>query len=193
LAEPDLPAWVGRAQKGDRAAFEKIVQCTARVVYAQVVAVIRDRQKAEDLVQETYVSAWKGIGNVQVEEGGTGMTGSGVVGWLRTVARNATLDALKFEGRRKRWGGRAVLEAGAVVDDRPGPAESAELVESREQALRVLEELPEEYRGPLAMRYLAGADYETIRGALGLSDGALRGVLCRGMAMMRERMSKLEK
>lgn len=43
----------------------------------------------------------------------------------------------------------------------------------------------------LMMRYLGGAGYEEIRRGLGLSDGALRGLLARGMAMMRERMTKV--
>jgi DNA-directed RNA polymerase specialized sigma24 family protein len=42
------------------------------------------------------------------------------------------------------------------------------------------------------LRYLAGADYQTIRRQLHLSDGALRGLLNRGMALLRERMSKTE-
>ena len=54
----------------------------------------------------------------------------------------------------------------------------------------MLEELPEEYRRVLSMRYLAGADYAVIREQLGLSDGALRGLLNRGMALLRERMGR---
>jgi DNA-directed RNA polymerase specialized sigma24 family protein len=58
--------------------------------------------------------------------------------------------------------------------------------------LRLLAELPEEYRQVLALRYLGGADYQAIRERLGLTDGALRGLLTRGMALLRERMSRLE-
>jgi len=196
LPEPELPVLVARSQKGDRAAFEKLVQRTARVVYAQIVAAVRDRQKAEDLTQETFTAAWKAIATVQQP--------AGFVSWLLTLARNTTLDAIKCEGRQKRGGrsertngaGRkpaAMGEGAAEVADRgPSPSESLELAEAREHALKVLEELPEEYRRPLSMRYLAGADYHAIREALDLSDGALRGLLNRGMALLRERMTKLQ-
>ena len=176
----ELATLVTRAQKGDRGAFERLVQATARLVYAQIAAGVRDRQKAEDLTQETFVLAWKGIGGVAAPEG--------IVGWLLTLARNRMRDAAKFEARKKRAGPTGG-DTASVADDAPGPGETAELSEARGRALAVLEELPEEYRRVLAMRYLGGADYEQIRRALGLTDGALRGLLNRGMAMMRERMT----
>jgi RNA polymerase sigma-70 factor (ECF subfamily) len=185
LADVDLPALVRRARKGDRTAFEKIVQHTARAVYAQIAAAVRDRQKAEDLAQETYVLAWKGIGSVQAVD-----SAGGFVAWLLTLARNATLDAAKFEGRKKRGGGmpKGGESKGEVPDGGPGPQEKAAQEEACGRAVAILEDLPEEYRRVLSMRYLGGADYETIRRTLELTDGALRGLLSRGMAMMRERM-----
>src|SRR3954470_3719604 len=96
LPEPELPVLVARSQKGDRAAFELIVRSTARLVYAQTVAMVRDRQKAEDLTQETFVAAWKGIAGVQLP--------GGFIAWLLTLARNTALDAIKFENRQKRAG-----------------------------------------------------------------------------------------
>src|SRR5438067_445676 len=61
-----LAALAVRAQSGDRKAFELLVHHTARLVYAHIVASVRDRQKAEDLTQETFVAAWKGIGSLAI-------------------------------------------------------------------------------------------------------------------------------
>ena len=52
-----------------------------------------------------------------------------------------------------------------------------------------LKSLPEEYSLPLTLRYIAGADYETIGRQLGLSNGSLRGLLSRGMARLREKLN----
>jgi RNA polymerase sigma-70 factor, ECF subfamily len=52
----------------------------------------------------------------------------------------------------------------------------------------VLRSLPDEYRLPLTLRYITGADYETISTQLGLSNGSLRGLLHRGLKILRERM-----
>jgi DNA-directed RNA polymerase specialized sigma24 family protein len=48
--------------------------------------------------------------------------------------------------------------------------------------------MPEEYRIPLMLRYLGGADYDTIARQLALSNGSLRGLLQRGMKMLREQV-----
>jgi len=211
----DLPALVARAQKGDRAAFDKIVHCTARLVYAQIVAAVRDRHLAEDLAQETFAAAWKNIASVR------STNHAGTLTWLLTLARNKTLDALKASARKKRGGiGAGETAAAAQIrvppvsspasapldakptrapaplddlpDDAPTPDQAAQHAEAQHHALQLLAELPEEYRRPLALRYLAGADYQSIRRALDLSDGALRGLLNRGMALLRERMSRFD-
>jgi len=178
VSEPTLVELVKRAQRGDAAAFEGIVRTMVGMVYSQVVAVLRDRQKAEDATQEVFLAAWKGIGTVKEVEG--------FVRWLMTLARNRAMDAVKFEGRLKRKG--SVVEGVEVADGGRGPGEELERREAVERAVRMLEGLPEEYRRPLMMRYLGGCDYETIRHALGVSDGMLRGQLTRGMAMLREMM-----
>jgi RNA polymerase sigma factor (sigma-70 family) len=66
------------------------------------------------------------------------------------------------------------------------PSESAERREQATQILHALRQLPEEYRQVLALRYLAGADYDTIARQLALSNGSLRGLLARGLAMLRQ-------
>ena len=68
------------------------------------------------------------------------------------------------------------------------PHEEAARTEEREQVLAVLRSLPDEYRQPLTLRYIAGADYEAIETQLGLSNGALRGLLHRGLKMLRTRL-----
>ena len=60
--------------------------------------------------------------------------------------------------------------------------------ETRQRVLAVLRSLPEDYRLPLTLRYIAGADAETIGEQLGLTNGALRGLLHRGLKMLRDRL-----
>jgi RNA polymerase sigma-70 factor (ECF subfamily) len=180
---------VRRSQAGDRAAFEQLVRQTARLVYARIYLDTTDRHRTEDLVQETFLTAWRRIGQV-VEP-------AGFRTWLLAVARSVTTDAHRHDSRKKR-GGRggepaAALDdaaAGRLAEDVPDPAEAAERREAQERMLRVLRAMPEEYSRPLTLRYLAGADYDTIARQLGLSNGALRGLLNRGMARLRDAMRR---
>ena len=68
-----------------------------------------------------------------------------------------------------------------MLPELPGPglspAQDAEQADLNNQVLAVLRSLPEDYRLPLTLRYVTGADYETIETQLGLSNGALRGYL----------------
>ena len=61
----------------------------------------------------------------------------------------------------------------------------------RDQVLAVLRSLPEQYRHPLTLRYVSGADYDTICTELGLSNGALRGLLHRGLKMIRPNLEHI--
>ena len=72
-----------------------------------------------------------------------------------------------------------------------GPQQAAERQEQRAKVLELLRDLPEEYRLPLVLRYLHDYDYDTIGRQLGLTNGSLRGLLNRGMTMLRERAAKV--
>jgi RNA polymerase sigma-70 factor (ECF subfamily) len=179
----DDAALVLQSQGGDRAAFEQLVRRTARLLFSRLYLETGDAHKAEDLVQETFLIAWRSIGQVTEP--------AGFRTWLFSVAHSALVDATRREGRKKRAGtksatGTDALEA--LADTAPAPPEAAASREQRERVLRVLRSMPDEYRLPLTLRYLGGADYDTIGRQLGLTNGSLRGLLNRGMAKLRERM-----
>jgi RNA polymerase sigma-70 factor, ECF subfamily len=171
-----------RAQRGNRAAFEELVRRTSRLVYAHLYLETGDAHLAEDLLQETLLRAYGALG--RLNHPGT------LRSWLLTIAQNVLTDAARRETRQKRAAPtRAGPEALASVPGRtPSPDEEAARSEERAQVLSVLRSLPDEYRQPLTLRYIAGADYEAIETQLGLSNGALRGLLHRGLKMLRARL-----
>ena len=172
---------VARSQQGNRAAFEELVRRTARLVFSRIYLETGDTNRTEDLSQETYLIAWRSIRQVSEAKG--------FRLWLMSVAHSVVVDAVRRDARKKRSGARADGEAlMRVAAGGEGPAEAAEKREERERALSVLRGLPEEYRMPLMMRYIAGYAYTTIERELGLSNGSLRGMLSRGMGMLREEM-----
>jgi len=167
-----------KSQRGDRAAFEELVRRTARLLFARLYLDTGDSHRAEDLVQETYLVAWRKVGQLKEV--------TGLRPWLFSIAHSVLIDSIRREGRKKRSGGREDSEAlGQVADGGASPAGELEREEMRERALSGLRSLPEEYRLPLTLRYIGGADYETIGRELGLSNGSLRGLLNRGMVKLR--------
>lgn len=167
---------VGKAQAGDRTAFEELVRRTSRLVYARLLLETGDPHRTEDLVQETLLRAYRSIG--RLKDPGS------LRSWLLIIAQNVLTDAGRKESRQKREAADLNLFPGSG----PSPPEEAGQAELRGKVLAVLRSLPEDYRLPLTLRYLAGADYDTIETQLGLSNGALRGLLHRGLKVLRSRL-----
>lgn len=165
------------ARAGDRRAFEALVVRCGRLIYAHVYLKVRDSHRAEDLVQETLLKAWSSLSSLEDV--------SKFRPWVLAIADRVIIDAAKHDGRKKRGVTEALTETTF-----PGlpPGALAELSEQRERVLKALEEIPEAHRQVLMLRYLGGADYETISKQLALSNGSLRGLLQRGMEMLREKL-----
>jgi RNA polymerase sigma-70 factor, ECF subfamily len=172
---------VSRARAGDRAAFEEMVRRTSRLVYARLYLDTGNAHRAEDLVQETYLQAFRSLHRL-VEPAGFRQ-------WLLAIARRALVDALRRDARLKRAPpSTSDTPLKAIPDDGPLPEHEVHREEMRQRVLAALWSLPEDYRLPLTLRYIAGADAADISAQLGLTNGSLRGLLHRGLKMLRERL-----
>lgn len=165
-----------RARDGNREAFEELVRRTSRLVYAKLYLETGDPHHAEDLVQETYLRAFRAIGHLSDPKG--------FRAWLMTISQSVLIDSYRRAGAvRRSPPPRAPQE---VLDSAPAPApEEPGAQETRDKVRVILQGLPEEYRLPLTLRYIDGADYESIQMQLGLTPGSLRGLLYRGLQLLR--------
>jgi RNA polymerase sigma-70 factor (ECF subfamily) len=173
---------VQSARGGDRAAFEELVRRTSRLLFARLYLETGDRHRAEDLVQETLLVAFRSL---------RGLTdAAGFRAWLLKIAQNVAIDAVRRDKRQKRTAPprSGYTELASVPAKTAQPEANAEREEMRGQVLAVLRSLPEEYRLPLTLRFIAGADYDTICTQLGLTNGSLRGLLHRGLKLLRTKL-----
>jgi RNA polymerase sigma-70 factor, ECF subfamily len=173
---------VRSARDGDRAAFEELVRRTSRLVFARLFLETGDSHRAEDLLQETLLTAFRSIRSLADPRA--------FRAWLLRIAVNAAIDAGRHDDRQKRAAGNQANSAAlpTLPAIAPPPEEEVAREELRHKILGALRSLPEEYRLPLALRYITGADYETIQLQLGLSNGSLRGFLQRGLKLLREQL-----
>jgi RNA polymerase sigma-70 factor, ECF subfamily len=175
-------ALVRNARAGDRTAFEEMVRRTSRLVFARLYLETGDTHLAEDLLQETLLRAYRSLRELADP--------SGFRAWLLRIAQNTAIDAARSRLRHKRAAVLVPLDGAhaEVADKRPAADEATQREELRRQVLAVLRSLPEEYRLPLTLRYIAGSDYETICTQLGLTNGSLRGLLHRGLKLLRGKL-----
>ena len=155
---------------GDRDAFERVIRAMSRPLFAIAYGILQNREEAEDAVQDAFVKAWKSRWRVRAAEK--------FPAWLGTIARHRAHDIL----RRRR---------GVPLDDQLNeiPAETEQDDSERHaQVHSALSQLPELHRSAVALRYLEQMDYATIEQTLGLTNGALRGILGRALGTLRRQL-----
>jgi RNA polymerase sigma-70 factor, ECF subfamily len=161
------------AIQGDRDAFEMIIRSSSRDLFAIAYGVLQNREEAEDVVQDTLVKAWKSRWRVRDPEK--------FPAWISTIARHRARDL----ARRRR------------PEPLPHDFESTEIVEAKSETANAgldsevqaaLSQLPELHRMAVTLRYFEELDYATIEQTLGLTNGALRGILGRALGTMRRRL-----
>src|SRR5471030_152477 len=171
---------VTAALAGDDEAFETVIRTYSRRVYIVAYAILQDVAEAEDIVQETFLKAHHQRSKLREPEK--------FPAWLLTVTRNGARDRLR---RRRPQADSAAFDT--MADHSAAtPGSALEKEEHQTHLRRALATLPEEHRTALTLRYLEGLDYRAIETAMGLSNGALRGILGRALGTLR-RMPGLER
>jgi RNA polymerase sigma-70 factor (ECF subfamily) len=173
MMDPDEREQYKAAIHGDRDAFEMIIRTHSRTLFAIAYGILQNREEAEDAVQDALVKAWKSRWRLRDPEK--------FPAWLATIARYRARDL--FRRRRTVPLEEHLLDASAAAEN-PSADESG----CEEEVKSALATLPELHRSALALRYFEEMDYATIEQTLGLSNGALRGILGRALASMRKRL-----
>ena len=155
---------------GDREAFEMVIRVHSRTLFAIAYGILQSREEAEDVVQDSLIKAWKTRWRVRDPEK--------LPAWLAAIARHRAHDM--FRKRRT-----VPLTEQMTESVEPELKDSPALDRQLHSALAGL---PELHRAALTLRYFEEMDYRTIENTLGLTNGALRGILGRALASMRKQL-----
>lgn len=169
---------LARCQSGERSAFETLVDRYQRVVCGVCFSITGDWALAEDVAQETFVTAWRRLGTLR--EPGR------VASWLCGIARN-----LSRKAGRGRTGWVDLETAGEPAHPAGTPLESVLTKETRIVVGRALAELPETYREPLVLFYQQGRSAQEVGAALNLSASAVHQRLSRGRRLLADELHEL--
>jgi RNA polymerase sigma-70 factor, ECF subfamily len=192
-------ALIQRVRSGDAQALAEFLGARQPQLMAfidrRLGAGLRRKIEPDDLYQEVSAEAVRSLGEVDLSE-------RDPFSWLCQVAERRIIDAhRRFFGSQKRDAGREVsLNAaggGSTSTTRPGlinmlvaSMTSASQAFSRDQKqmrmLTALEQLPEENREALRLRYLEGMPSKQIAEKLGKTDGAIRVMLTRSLAKLQQ-------
>jgi len=168
---PEDPELVARARTGDRAALRRLVERHQRRVFQLAMGIVRDRDEALDVVQETFVKVHRCLPEFKGESAfGT---------WVHRIACNLAIDAVRRRGR----GERVEVEENTLTDEAgsagdwsgsgANPQQNALRRELGERLGRALEGLSENHRAILLLRELDGLSYEELAKVLGIPKGTV--------------------
>ena len=149
-----------RTGDGDRGAFEALYRRYARPVFGLALRRLGDRGRAEDAVQETFASVWRGAHSYRPDRGPGGP-------WIYAVARNAIVD-------RARARTEPAVEAPDQESNETGPAERAEASWISWRIHRALEELPANERTVIELAYWSGLSQSEVAEYLGIPLGTVK-------------------
>src|SRR3954447_15565868 len=144
----------------DRAAFDVLYHRYVRSMFGLALRRLRDRQRAEDAVQETFAAVWRSAASYRPERGPAAP-------WLYAIARNAIVD--RFRTQVDTTG-----EVPEIVSAAPGPADSAEASFVSYRVHRALEELPFREREVVELAYWSGLSQSEVAEYLHIPLGTVK-------------------
>ena len=176
---------MARLAAGDKDALGPLVERHHVRIYRIALSYLRDRDEAQDAVQETFVKAYQGAGR---------WDGSAEVApWLSRIAVNHAID--RYRGRRRRLRSEAPLDvedhAERVAAPAPSPERRAMDREAGEKIAAALGALPERQRAVVVLRLYQDMNLDEIARTLDMSLGTVKSSLHRALRRMRETLAGL--
>ena len=176
--QDELARLVLVAREGDRPAFDELVRRTYVDTYTLALRLTADEEDARDVVQESYLRAWKGLPRFRGDaEFST---------WMYRITANTAYTAVKRRRRHRAESLDAMLED--PIELRPGaqPEDAAESAALLERLAVGLDQLPPKLRVLVVLKDVYGLSHEEIAVELGISVPAAKVRLHRGRKRLRD-------
>lgn len=174
-------ALVQASRQGDLTSFNLLVDRYQGQVYNVALRMLRDSAAAEDVTQDTFLSAYRNIGSYR---------GGIFRAWLFRIATNAARDVLRRRARRPATSLDTYMEGETTPRDIPDPATGPEETALQHERQRVLGgllmELPPDQRTVLVLSDVQGLSYEEIAQATGEALGTVKSRLNRARTRLRD-------
>ena len=183
---------VARAREGREPAYRELIRRYERPVFSLVFRMVRDRELAEDLTQETFVKALNAVESYRPE--------FKFSSWIFKIANNAAIDHLRrrelqtlsLEGSPNALTPEAIEATALQLRDRlETPLEELEARELGGQIEVAIARLRPEYRSCILLRHVEGRAYEEIAEMLDLPLGTVKTYIHRARNELRASLAHL--
>jgi RNA polymerase sigma-70 factor (ECF subfamily) len=166
--EPDDNQLVAEAKKGNLEAFGLLVERYQNRLYQIVRRFVPSHEDADDLIQETWMQAFRALPSFREE--------AGFYTWIYRIALNLTINFLRKQKKEKQWESYELWEKGPeenlgkklrATEEDPG------LYELREKIEMAIKKLPLPYRSAFILVTQEGLNYRQVAKILGCSENTV--------------------
>ena len=183
---------VTRAQQGSEKAYRELLGRFQRPVFSIIYRMIRDREQAEDLAQETFVRVFNNIDRYDPRYKFSS--------WIFKIATNLTidwirrkeLDTVSIDGSRNAVTAEQIEATSITIASQDeNPEELLEAKELGEEIEGAIDKLRPEYRAAILLRHVESREYQEIAEILSLPLGTVKTYIHRGRNELREQLQHL--
>ncbi|CAN5329082.1 RNA polymerase sigma factor RpoE [soil metagenome] len=174
LDENDL---IQRAKRGDKHAYEELVYAYQGIAVRTAYVLAGNAADAEEAAQDGFVKAWRALGGFR--------DGAPFRPWLLQIVANEARNLRLSAGCRAHWALRGATEHPSG-DAPPSPEAALLSAEQRAGLLAAVNELPEDQRSVIALRYFVGLSEQEVGETLGLPSGTVKSRTSRALERLRE-------
>ncbi|MCC7252262.1 sigma-70 family RNA polymerase sigma factor [Hyphomicrobium sp.] len=171
----ELDALLAGVSRGDEAAFAELYQVTSAKLYGVALRILRSKEAAEDVVQDSYFKVWERAGDFDPKI-------AAPVTWMAAIVRNRALDEVRRRAARPQAD---VSELDSVESDDEPPLEVLGRREDLDRLMRCLEGLEPEKRQMVRLAYLDGLSREALAVQFGHPEGTIKTWLRRSLAQLK--------
>ncbi|OUP27069.1 RNA polymerase sigma factor [Faecalibacterium sp. An192] len=193
-SDQNIPELVLRAKSGDQQAMEQLYEMTYSRVYCTIQVMVKDEQETLDLLQDSYIKAFKHLNQFE--------GGEKFLPWMQQIARNTAKDWLKkkhpafftdLRGEKETEWESPAEEQIMDANDGSWPEKVLDREETARLIREILDGLPEDQRVVIEMFYYEELSVKQIALTMGLSESAVKSRLFYGRRKIETKVLALEK
>jgi RNA polymerase sigma-70 factor (ECF subfamily) len=167
---------VHRARNGESEAFDEIVERHKGAVFRAALAALRNREDAEDVTQETFMTAFRKLETFRGE--------SQLRTWLSRIAWNRSMDQRR-KGRFRSFLHLDAPDTAELASPEADPERATLAASVHARVKREIDRLPEHLRDTLLLASTGDLDYASIAEMLGVREGTVKSRVSEARAMLR--------
>ncbi len=171
IRREELSGLIHRVARGDRKALGEVYNRTSAKLYGVCLRISRDREAADDILQDVYLKVWKRAGRFNPDF-------ASPITWLCAIARNAAIDWVRKNGR-------PALPASDTEADLGEAMEAMTAGEDRALIFDCLDALPSQQNRAIRLAFFDGLSHSELADTMRTPLGTTKSWIRRGLLQMR--------